>query len=42
MTIGKIKDFISDYTALFFMLFIAFGWLVAWVIYVLFAVVFFK
>ena len=38
MTVGKIKDFISDYTALFFMLFIAFGWLV---IYVLFAVVFF-
>ena len=32
--------FFAEYSPIFFLLFIAFGWLVAWIIYILFAAIF--
>lgn len=36
----KPKTFFQEYSPVFFLLFIGFGWLVAWIIYILFAAIF--
>jgi hypothetical protein len=36
----KPRGFLLEYAPVFFLLFIAFGWLVAWIIYILFAAIF--
>ncbi len=41
MTWAKIKDWLWEYDTVVFLGFVAFGWLFLWIIYVMFAVIFF-